>query len=479
METGGPLNRYAFLFQYPTGFLHFNMINKDCINMPFAMMGQDPLIHHLWVAMYSASKANNCAYCSTHGVAMASTKKTKLLLRMIEEENRSLSDSALISFSDSLGRFPSDLSTDEIVTLKKYYTSDEIEWIVLSIAMSGCNNFVSQACGVKLEEKVLDAAKPYLPKIPEYPTDAMPEGFDMEATKPKDINEEDPVDENMFPLWKLFRRHPMAMIQSAIVELKWKRGVPSSWPKIGQYLKEHTGYHFPLLQRLANFRNMTQCFGGVLRDSFDPNLTEIGLTTKVLVQLIWSGHIYDEHLQEDACTLLPIMAKRENIEKFDTDEMIEEMLAIAEDPCPNTKDECEDVLDKVSHLCAKLAKKGASKREQGFQARKQAAILILARAAATKPTRIDPVVIGEIVNLLKPSEIIETIVWMGVLVGFHRILRFNEIKENTPMYIWEDKEELLPRTSGHNSDIPPKPHEKSESCAKKTFFSWMPWCRSE
>jgi len=434
MEHGTTINRYAYLFQNHEAFLHFNMLNTSSLNMPFAMMGDDPLFNHLSLAMYSASLANNCAYCSTHGVALAATKNTSHLQKMLDPKFRSESDRILYKFGDSLGQFPADLSTTEIVDLKKYYTSEEVEWIVLGVALQGCNNFVAQACGVKLETGALDTAKGFMAmaNIPqEDPSDPFPDEFKISEQEQEDVDEDDPVDENMFPIWRLFRKHPMAMVRSAVEEIRWKKGVPSAWPKVGLYLKETTGYNFPLIRRLASFRNMTQCYGGILRDSFDPELTTIGCTTKVLCQLVFGGHIFDEHLQEDACEHLRIIANRDGMDDATTHNLIEEMLAIAEEPCPTIADECEDMLDRIGSI-------------KGVASRKMAATLILARALSAKPTRVSPIVIGEVATLLKPSQIMETVMWVGILISFHRILRFYDIKDNMPISIWEN-DEITPR----------------------------------
>jgi len=461
LEHGTTINRYAYLYQYETAFLHFNMLNTSSLNMPFAMMGEDPLFNHISLAMYSASIANNCAYCSTHGVAMAATKNTAFLQKMIHPESRSESDKILYKFGDSLGHFPSDLSTNEIIDLKKYYTIEEVEWIILGVALQGCNNFLAQACGCKLEEGALETAANYLAlaSIPENdPSDPFPEEYSISNNTTQTADTEDPVDENMFPIWKLFRKHPMAMVRSAVEEVRWKKGIPSSWPKVGLYLRECTGYHFPLIQRLSSFRNMTQCYGGILRDNFDPELSEIGCTNKVLCQLIFSGHIFDEHLQEDACDMLRVIARRENI-KMDIDDMIGEMLAIAEEPCPAIIDECDDMLDRISSI-------------KGIDSRKTAAVLILARALSEKPTRITPVVIGEVAFLLKPSEIMELVMWIGVLISFHRILRFHEVKDNTPCSIWESDEGVLPRTTMRN--VVKAEKTSPLSCILKSFACFRP-----
>jgi len=456
MEHGTPINRYAYLYQNASAFLHFNMLNTSSLNMPFAMMGDDPLFNHISLAMYSASLANNCAYCSTHGVALAATKNTSYLHKMLDPESRSPSDKILYKFGDSLGQFPADLDTDEIIELKKYYTSEEVEWIVLGIALQGCNNFVAQACGVKLEQGALETAKGFmaLANIPqEDPSNPFPDEFSITELEQIDLDAEDPIDENMFPIWRLFRKHPMAMVRSAVEEVRWKKGIPSSWPKVGLYLKEKTGYNFPLIQRLASFRNMTQCYAGILRDSFDPELTTIGCTTKVLCQLIFAGHIFDEHLQEDACEMLRVIAKRDQIDDMTIHDLIGEMLAIAEEPCPTLIDECEDMLDRISSI-------------KGVSSRKMAAILILARSLSAKPTKISPVVIGEVAFLLKPSEIMETVMWVGMLITFHRILRFYEIKDNTPMSLWENDDDVLPRIT-HNGSTPKA--ETRATCLKKSM----------
>merc|ERR1711933_674430 len=108
-------------------------------------------------------------------------------------------------------------------------------------------------------------------------------------------------------------------------------------------------------------------------------------------------------------------------------------MCIAEESVPKTKRACQGMLDRLSNV-------------MGVRSQRTAAILILTRAASEKPTYIHPIIIKEVACFLTPSEISETFMWLGILISFHRILRFYDVKENTPSNIWDDNAKLLPRT---------------------------------
>jgi len=456
----------------------------DMSNVPHSALGSNPLFKDMLLAGYFASISNHCEYCTCHAVAIANSKDSLLRDRMIfhsERGGQSPSDKALIDCALALGRFPADLSDDQLLRMKRYYTEEEVEWIVLCLSFLGSANFISSAFGIELEKGALRLAEFPLATTGWNPGKHTPEGFEM--PQPMDHTNGDnnsnnfklskDVHKKIMPIMKALKKCPRAMVQTIMLEAQYKSKVPASSRKASIYLLEKTGYSFPLLKNFSKFRGVTQCLAAVLRDQFDPSLTKIGLTTKSLCQLIFAGHMDDEHLQEDACNMVKVFAKKEGLsDAMDTDKIIEDTLDLSRESVPTTKEGCREMLKRIEDV-------------PGIASQKVAAVLILSRAAANKPTSIEPIIVSEVANLLSPAEITETLFWLSIQIIFHRIFRFHEVKNNTPAESWDDskiisrKLVIAPTTTKNNSVNSLEPRLKKQRISLRRRMSIaLSWRRS-
>jgi len=436
----GPTNRLRFLHAHDQAFTAYNILGKDLFFAPFSIFGDAPLFKDILIGSYFASVSNdNCEYCTCHIVALAEMKDSLTRDKIIFERDRSPSDEALIDVANAIGRFPSDLSDDQLLRMKQYYTAEEAERIAISLSFIGMVNFLSDAFGFEIEEDALRVASPALVTTGWDPWKHTPEGFHMPNRKfelTKDVMEK------AMPIMKGIRKYPQQMMKVMDHQLRFLWGVPGSSQKASNFLREKTGYSFPLLRNFTQFRNVTQCITAVLRDQFNPAMTTIGLTTKALCQLIFAGHIDDEYLQEDACQMIKVFAKKEGLDIMDTDEIVDEMLELSKERVPSTKEECQKLLKRITNI-------------PGVASQKNAAILILSRAASSKPTLIQPIVVNEVVNLLSPKEITETLFWLSLQIIFHRMFRFSEIKSKIPLSEWDSSKvisrEFVMQTTNNDS----------------------------
>ncbi len=78
----------------------------------------------------------------------------------------------------------------------------------------------------------------------------------------------------------------LKLAPSAIgLEKTWTKGVPNSYRLAGAFLEQHTGYSFPLLDKLTHKRAI-RALTTILRDNLDPENSEIGIANKCLAGLV-------------------------------------------------------------------------------------------------------------------------------------------------------------------------------------------------
>jgi len=386
------------------------------------------------------------------------------------------SEQALLEASVAMGRFPADLCTDELMKLKQYYTNEETEWIMLSLCFLGSANFLAKTIAWHPPEP---QPTPFFAVSTRWEAGTnTPHGYDLTTANtttrmrmsetlcagssttlhdstsslPNHVSEvnrtyphHDPEqeyahDEQIVAILKVIKKCPKVMVQTMMVEPNYKAGVTGDLRKAGLYLKEHTGYAFPLLKSFEEKRCRTIVIAmtAVLRDQFDRTKCHLARITKALCTVIFAGHINDEHLQEDASQMITVFAKQDKDQQqhhpnsrtktIKTIPLVDAMLELGEEPVPVTPDECRAVLQRLEQV-------------PGVTSAKMAAILLLTRAAVEQPQpAISPLIVQEIITPhgITPSEISELFFWLSLQIIFHRHHRYYEVKNNTPADCWDD-----------------------------------------
>jgi hypothetical protein len=157
----------------------------------------------------------------------------------------------------------------------------------------------------------------------------------------------------------------------------WTSGVPHSWPAAGAYLRNRTGYDFPILSQLTHGRAI-RALATILADNTDADRSDLGLRVKHLAGLVYATTVEDEALADSA----RILARQAG---------------------------------------ATSAQLNGNRDGIGKQAD---AALVLAQAAATSPAQITPDLVATITAELSPPAIIELMVWLSVLQILHRLHAF-------------------------------------------------------
>ncbi len=88
------------------------------------------------------------------------------------------------------------------------------------------------------------------------------------------------------------------------MDARWQKGVPKTWPAVGEYLREQTGHDFPVLSRLQHKRAI-RAIGSTFRENLNQESTVLGLQTKVLAGAVFAEIISDSALAADIRGLAP------------------------------------------------------------------------------------------------------------------------------------------------------------------------------
>jgi alkylhydroperoxidase family enzyme len=356
-------NASGFLEIWPPGFRTYNLLVPNFLNLPFLLFGAGPPKATVGLAMYSASRAAGCAYCTAHSCVFA-------LLRGADEGHvvkvatRGLSaGDAALDVAVALATVPSSLTEVQRTALQRAYSSGDAEWIVLAVAMMGFLNKFMDAMGIPLEESILATAHAVIGPSGWTPGQHGETGdAGSKVTRPQRDR-----------LGNLLTVLPML---PAVIyrDKRWTSGVPQRWPAAGAYLRDRTGHDFPILSQLTHGRAI-RALTAILADNTDARHSPLGLRVKHLAGLVYAATVADEELANSA----RILARH------------------------------------VGATGAQLDGGGEGLGE---------AALELTRAAATSPARITPDVVGAATAELSPAAIIELMVWISVLQILHRLHAF-------------------------------------------------------
>ena len=161
---------------WPPAFQCYNLIVPNLLNLPQSILGVGCVRKDLIpLSMYASSRANGCAYCSSHCCSYAVRRgvdpsQIKTLLEEFHQEGEqghgainaeekkdtSLDpvQKAVVKLSYGLGTVPCTLTPDNVKEIFKVLPSEsDVEWIVAAATMFGAFNKLMDGLGIPLEQK--------------------------------------------------------------------------------------------------------------------------------------------------------------------------------------------------------------------------------------------------------------------------------------------------------------------------------------
>jgi alkylhydroperoxidase family enzyme len=371
--TGVVPNACAYLEIWPTAFRTYNVLVPHLLNLPFLLFYSRARKGSIGLAMYAASRAAGCAYCSAHCCSFALRRGADTgQVRNAHERHPpsgiyTAPEGAAIAVATALGRIPSTLTPALKGELSREFSAAEAEWLVLSIATMGFLNKFNDAVGVPLEDRTYSEVATVIGRS----------GWTPGKHRAADTGA--PLVEREVRAEGLRSRLAIVPLLPSIVyrDIQWTRGTPASWPSVGFYLRDLTGHDFPVLANIKHARAI-RAIATAVRDNCDAAVSKVGLHTKHLAGLVYARLVEDQTLANAA----------------------REMAAKA----GATRDEIDGSLDHLD--------------------RRARTATMLAEAAASSPARIGPELVARIAADLSPAETVELITWLSVLQLLHRLVAF-------------------------------------------------------
>jgi alkylhydroperoxidase family enzyme len=372
-----------YLEIWPTGFRTYNLVVPNLLNLPAALVNQGAPKPLIGLAMYASSRAADCMYCSAHTCSFALRRGAS---KDAIAGERTPPEEAVARLAEALSRVPSDVNAELIADVEQYLESEDLEWLVLSVALMGFLNKFMDALGVPLElesiAEVADLIEPTGWTVPKHQWND-----DLPPVKPAEA----PVD-SIRTYLRVLRRAPGAIR----LDSSWTRGVPGRVGEALVMLEDEIGYSFPILASLGH-RRPVRAIAAVLRDNLDPETTEVGLPAKCLAALVFAKTVEDEMLVAEAVQLTQLLAP-----DIDHDLLVE-VGQFATDP--NERSRMPQGLSSV-----------------------EAATVFLARAASPSPSRVNEITVSSVTQHLSPAQVVEVVVWIAVLQMLHRLYAFYDVK---------------------------------------------------
>jgi hypothetical protein len=240
----------SYLEIWPKAFKSYNLIVPNFMNVPFTQLGLGPGYSDgrslQGLGMYVISRAAECPYCSAHTCSYALRRgvRPEALAAgygaMPGKCALSEAEQATVAVARSLGCVPCELSDAERFALRSAAGDAVAEAAVFAMCAMGYLNKVMDSIGVELEEAAYletreligsDAADT---KAGPLLSDARAKG----APKP--------------PPDSLCRKLQLLLLVPAALRMdaQYTKGVPNTWPAVGDHLEARLGYSFPVLAAL-------------------------------------------------------------------------------------------------------------------------------------------------------------------------------------------------------------------------------------
>ena len=370
---------------WPTGFRTYNLLVPNLFNLPNTVFRKKSFKATVGLAMYTSSRAAACPYCSAHTCSFAlrrgATVETIKGVRSPEEQ-------AVVALAEGLSTIPAHLTPDDCKKLEKYFTRSDIEWLALAVSMMGFLNKFMDAMGIELEQESLNDTADILMQTGWTPG--------KHVNGEYRVNKVIPEQDNLFTYLRVIRQAPGAVM----LEKKWTTKVPSKYEEVSEFLKQHTGYSFPLLKPITKSR-VIRAITTVLRDNLDKDTSKIGMKSKMIAGYIFTKVVSNPALSEEIRNLSSHITPELNEVNFNNLEKLSKVVI------PTDSLGCGNAID-LFHRQLDITEK-------------QAAVALLALSASPSPAQVNEAVIASITKYLDPPEIVETIVWLSVLQLLHRL----------------------------------------------------------
>jgi alkylhydroperoxidase family enzyme len=397
-----------YLEIWPTGFKTYNLLVANLLNMPQSILGQGAPKDLVALGMYVSSRAAECMYCSAHTCSFA-------LRRGLSPDalvgDYSPVEAAVAGVAEGMSRVPDDLLKSDITELRKHLDDGDVEWVVLGAAVMGFLNKFMDTMGIELEQAAINDVSDLITSTGWTAGKHAWTGEDVDfdfgqregrALPPANGNtprshpgvngdgasHRDVPKDGVGTYFKVLRASPAALRK----DIRWTKGM-SARPGLALLtLEEELGYAYTTLASLNHSRAI-RAIATVIRDNMNPSVTTLGLGPKCLIALVYARVVGNEVLTAEAVQMAERLAPEIGHRK---------LTAIGRFASAN--------------LATAVLPPGLSSVE--------AAVVMLAKAAAPSPSEINQITIATAAGSLSAAQIVEAVVWVSVQQLLHRLYVF-------------------------------------------------------
>jgi len=395
---------------WPAGFRTYNLLVPNMLNLPASLVGQGAPKDLIGLAMYVSSRAAECMYCSAHSCSFALRRGTTPEALV---GNYSPVEAAVARVAEAIARVPADITKADVVELESFLPAEDVEWVVLSVAMMGFLNKFMDTMGIELEEAAISDVEELI-----GPTgwQVGKHGWNSEGIDDIDMTEGRPLrprstagtgngggpgtsggssdrqpgyltvpKDSLGTYLKVFRQAPGAIRK----ERQWTKGMSSRIAPALLTLETDVGHSFPILASLHHSRPV-RAIATVLRDNLDESTSELGLRAKCLVGLVYARVVGNEVLTSEAIQLAQTLVP-------DLDHTL---------------------LTAVGRFATAPPHKAVLPAR--LSSVEQAAVM-LAKVASPSPSQVNEISIASAAEALTPAQTVETVVWLSVQQLLNRL----------------------------------------------------------
>lgn len=290
----------SYLEMWPKAMKSYNLLVPNLTNAPFTQMrvgpgyGRGAMLQGL--GMYVVSKSAECPYCSAHTCSYALRRgaSMKALLdgfRQNPDKELELDEQTTIAVARSLGRVPCELTSEERSALVLEVGEKVAESIVFGMLMMGYLNKVMDSLGVELENSTYLETKDVVGA--DYANSKA--GVLLHANEPATMP---PPKDSLGTILSIIPRIPRALM----LDWEYTKGVPNTWPEVGEHLQKCIGYSFPGLSAVSQSflgKRAVVSIATVLIDNYDVNDTYCTVPVKVMAGLIFANVAQSDALKAD------------------------------------------------------------------------------------------------------------------------------------------------------------------------------------
>lgn len=282
----------AFLEIWPPGFRTYNLVVPNMLNLPASLLARGAAADKVGLALYTSSRAAECAYCSAHTCSFALRRGATP--DAVTGSDRTPAEQAVVDMSETLSTIPATFGRSQFEAMRRHFSAEDTEWIALGSVMMGFLNKFMDAMGIELEPEAISDVTSLISPTGWSPGQHARDDVDIDLTQP-----DPPVDS-----WKLRARVLRHGPGAARIEKRWLADVPSSQAELRDWLEGRTGLDEPLLDRFLHPKP-ARAIAAVLAENLDQSASVLGLEHKARAARIFGQAIGSDHVADLAASLPP------------------------------------------------------------------------------------------------------------------------------------------------------------------------------